>query len=205
GTFPVFGSTPIRPARYKVFPVRMPSLNGACTGPPASLMTLRVACGVDCEKLPCTVVRIPAATKTTKPNTILRFMSASVRIASVMGSRCLRHQIIGKKRRGECLELECNPAQPNKVERGHADQNPEQQSLYHRPPADFPQSGAGNSCSDQIQRDRQSLASQLKKQVRQSLILRPVSVDDSRDAKQKDEPGDLDLGFATGVRTPFIR
>src|SRR5260370_20246645 len=51
----------------------MPSLNGACTGPPASLITLRVACGVGCENTPRTV-KTPATIKTIATILIRRFM-----------------------------------------------------------------------------------------------------------------------------------
>src|SRR5439155_2344808 len=70
---PVFGSMPIRPARYSVFPARMASLNGAVIGPPAILITLRVACGVGCENAPRTV-RIPATAKTAVRKPMRRFM-----------------------------------------------------------------------------------------------------------------------------------
>ena len=43
GAFPVFGSRPIRPARYSVLPVKIASLNGACTVFPGRSMTLREA------------------------------------------------------------------------------------------------------------------------------------------------------------------
>src|SRR5438552_16095286 len=51
----------------------MASLNGAVIGPPASLITLRVACGVGCENAPRTV-RIPATAKTAVRKPMRRFM-----------------------------------------------------------------------------------------------------------------------------------
>src|SRR5258707_8639791 len=73
GAFPVFGSSPIRPARYSVFPTRMPSLNGACTGPPASLIALRDPWGVACENAP-RIVKNAATIKTTATMLMRRFI-----------------------------------------------------------------------------------------------------------------------------------
>src|SRR6266704_6462686 len=73
GTWLVFGSTPILPARYSVFPDRIPSLNGACTGPPANLITFLVGCIVTCESAPRTV-KIPATANATNRKLIRRFM-----------------------------------------------------------------------------------------------------------------------------------
>src|SRR6266700_146146 len=73
GTLLVFGSTPILPARYSVFPDRIPSLNGACTGPPANLITFLVGCIVTCENAPRTV-KIPATANATNRKLMRRFM-----------------------------------------------------------------------------------------------------------------------------------
>src|SRR5713226_295846 len=73
GGFPVFGSRPIRPARYSVFPDRIASLNGASIGPPASLITFLVGCIVTCENAPCTV-SIPPTTKTIARKPMRRFI-----------------------------------------------------------------------------------------------------------------------------------
>src|SRR6266705_3452420 len=52
------------------------SLNGAETGPPASLITFRVGCIVTCEHTPL-AVKIPPASNATAANPIRRFMISS--------------------------------------------------------------------------------------------------------------------------------
>src|SRR5260370_28157201 len=51
----------------------MASLNGACIGPPASLITFLVGCMVTCENAPRTVI-IPATAKTTARKLMRRFI-----------------------------------------------------------------------------------------------------------------------------------
>src|SRR5207245_7468887 len=52
---------------------KMASLNGACMGPPASLITFLVGCMVTCENAPRTVI-IPATAKTTTRKLMRRFI-----------------------------------------------------------------------------------------------------------------------------------
>src|SRR5216683_1159247 len=73
GAFPVFGSRPIRPATYSVFPARIASLNGNCALISPSLIALLVDCGVGCENAPRTV-RIPATTKIITRKLLRRFI-----------------------------------------------------------------------------------------------------------------------------------
>src|SRR5216683_272529 len=59
GTFPVFGSMPMRPARYSVSPNTIPSLKGAFTNLFGSLIALRSNCPDDCAPYK---VKLPAIT-----------------------------------------------------------------------------------------------------------------------------------------------
>src|SRR6266853_1896684 len=65
-------SKPIRPARYSVLPVRMPSLNGNCGLASGRWMARRLNCAGAWENAPLTVSNM-AATSATNAKTALRF------------------------------------------------------------------------------------------------------------------------------------
>src|SRR5713226_3256325 len=104
GAFPVFGSNPIRPARYSVLPERIASLNGNSADLPGRLITFLVGCIVTCENAPRTVI-IPATAKTTTRKLMRRFIPSLLSNDLPDMPRECNTQILS--RQATCQQLGC--------------------------------------------------------------------------------------------------
>src|SRR2546427_2671294 len=136
----------------------MASLNGACLGPPASLITFLGGCMLTCENAPCTV-RIPATAKTTTRKLMRRFIFPSIRLTCRVSviPRCA----FGKPRAGpgrppsawyrNSVEFERDEPHANEVQRSESHAQPQQPSEKKRPPPHLLQRSAGDSAADEEQ------------------------------------------------------
>jgi hypothetical protein len=76
-----------------------------------------------------------------------------------------------------------------------ADDNPEDNSLEEGPEADFADGGAGDSCSDQVQRGGETEAAENAERRSEMGEIRNVSIYEGGEAEKQNEPGPLDLAF----------
>src|SRR5215475_5788823 len=199
GALPVFGSSPMRPARYNVSPASTASLNGACTLFPGKSMYLREACGVGCERRPATV-RIPATRRPARTIPTRRFMNAPSWSApgAARNLRCGKCSLIPGKRQGgigaPSQRLESDPAGSDEVERSDPDQYPQENALRQGSPADLLERAARNSGTDQKQRHGKTQTAQAEKHLGKTGLLRPVGIDHRRQTKQENKPRYLNFG-----------
>src|SRR5882762_8734609 len=211
GAFPVFGSNPIRPARYNVLPARIASLNGACTGPPASLITLRAACGVGCENAPRTV-RIPATAKTTTRKLMRRFMNClhsndlpntprecntQIRLRQAVRRilACARQKVFSIASRNS-FELERDKPRSNKVQRSKAHAQPKQHAEKEGAPPHLFQRGAGDAAANEEKCRGQAKSSESEEPLSEMFERGKIGIDNGGENKKCDEPGELDAEIA---------
>src|SRR5436309_8344693 len=132
GAFPVFGSSPSRPARYSVLPDRIASLDGNCALRSPTLIAFRVGWIVTCDNAPRTV-NIPPNTNTTTRKLIRRFiLSLHSNSLPAMPRECNTQILLRQAARKELRSpgplfisidsrnsfgLERNQSHPNEVQR----------------------------------------------------------------------------------------
>src|SRR5216683_6956117 len=165
GAFPVFGSRPIRPARYSVFPAKIASLNGASIGPPDSLMTFLVGCIATCENAPRTV-RIPATAKITTRKLMRRFIlclhsndlldmprecNTQLRLRQAVRRNLAPRQTTISIASRNSFELESDKPRSNEVQRSESHPKPQNHSKKQRPPSHLFQRGAGDAAANEEQ------------------------------------------------------
>src|SRR5882724_10276061 len=205
GVFPVFGSNPSRPARYSVFPARIPSLNGNCELSSPSLIAFLVVCGEAFENAPFTV-RTPATARAITKIPVRRFMFPSIRMPATP-RECSTQSALRQAAR-TAISSPCkfcasryrvsfkskgNQPDSNKVKRSQSHRHPEQHALQQWPPSHFFQSPARDSRADQKKCCGEPEAAKREKCFCGDMLRRQVGIRESGENEKQNEPRKLNV------------
>src|SRR6266849_2059530 len=207
GVFPVFGSSPSRPAKYSVFPARIPSLNGNCELRSPSLIAFLVVCGEAFENAPFTV-RTPATARAITKNPVRRFMfSLHSNALPATPRECSTQTALRQATRtaisSPCkfcvsryrVSFESKGDQPdsNKVKRSQSHRHPQQHALQQWSPPHFFQSPARDSRANQKKSCGEPEAAEREKCFCGGMLRRQVGVREGGKNKKQNEPRKLNL------------
>src|SRR6266851_9775969 len=210
GAFPVFGSSPILPARYRVFPARIASLNGNCAGLSGRLIAFLVGCIVTCENAPRTV-RIPATAKTTARKLMRRFIlclhsndlldmprecNTQLRLRQAVRRNLAPRQTTISIASRNSFESESDKPRSNEVQRSESHPKPQNHSKKQRPPSHLFQRGAGDAAANEEQCCGEAESAESEKSLGGGRQCRQVRVRERSENEEPDEPGELDAGTA---------
>src|ERR1700686_5671741 len=155
GALPLL-SSPMRPAKYNVLPVRIPPLNGACGLSSGKRMARRPDCAGACGDAPRTV-SIPTATSAMSAKPTRRFgkdlklfsIVPSIRSFVFLGAPRCEPRVYRGNAALQNNSSKRNDAYANEVQRSRSNDDPQQHALQHRPPAHLLYRLPRDSCADQ--------------------------------------------------------